>query len=291
MTAFKNCFFVSCHHRLRFLFLTLALQLCSTVASAADLHVAIASNFKFTLNSVIELIHKNASKDDSEYAGIEIITSSGSSGVLYAQIMKGAPYDVFLSADALRADKLIAQGIALAASRKVYARGQLALWCKKLGCKKLRCKKLRCKKLRNKNESLDIQLSKKFQQRYTLANPKLAPYGLAAKRVMQEIGSWREPDSQRIMAQNIAGAFQYIASGTVKLGWVSLSQLKQWQIKHPLKKNHIWIPPLEDYPAINQVAVVLKNSRHLDKAKWFIDKLSAPDVQSLIKLQGYLVNE
>jgi len=235
------------------------------------LHIAVASNFKQTLEVLI-----TAFQSQAENAQLQILSSSGSSGVLFAQITKGAPYDVFLSADAMRPDQLIEKGLALKHSRKVYAQGQIALWMPAYSAS-------------HEIAPLSIEVFAKGGQTYTLANPKLAPYGLAAKALMQEAGWWKAKDRQRIMAQNIAGAFQYIASGAVTLGWVAVAQLKAWEKQHALLPTSYWLPDTLDYPAIEQVAVRLKKSSKVSSAQSFFKFLSAPEAQSLIKSHGYLI--
>jgi len=253
------------------LLVVLALIISSNSASGQEkLHIAVASNFKDTLQSLVTLFqaYPHASKAN-------VIVSSGSTGVLYAQITKGAPYDIFLSADSERPDRLLASGLALKSNRRVYARGQIALWAP------------------NHLQAAGIELlsnrNSDSATRYTLANPKLAPYGLAAKVVMQKAGLWREADSARIQASNIAGAFQYIASSSVKLGWVAMSQLQAWKQKAPLPEQSYWLPELSDYPAIEQVAVQLARAKHPELASLFLAFLSAPEAQTLIKSYGYLV--
>jgi len=238
---------------------------------SGKLHIAVASNFKQTLAALIIQFQSQA-----DNAKLQILTSSGSSGVLFAQITKGAPYDVFLSADAMRPDQLIDKGLALKHSRKIYAQGQIALW-------------MPAYRSAHEEQPLSIQVFAKGEQTYSLANPKLAPYGQAAKAVMIAAGWWEEKDRQRIMAQNIAGAFQYIASGAVNLGWVAVAQLKAWEKQHTLLPTSYWLPDTLDYPAIEQVAVRLKKSTNLKSAELFFEFLSAPEAQNLIKSNGYLI--
>jgi len=234
---------------------------------AEVVHVAVASNFKDTFEALLPVIQAY-----SDFTALKIITSSGSSGVLFAQIIQGAPYDIFLSADLDRPNKLIERKLALASSKLIYARGQVALW------------------KRGSLDKVGFESLRKNDTRYTLANPKYAPYGQAAKSLMQNKNLWLIKDRKRITAHNIAGAFQYIASGTIELGWIAFSQLKQWQRSHTLSEQHYWLPKLSDYPAINQAAVILKRAKNKRLSTLFLEKLSAPEVKSLIESHGYIVN-
>jgi len=251
-----------------FYWILISTTLCINSVKAEVLHVAVASNFKSTFETILPVIQAFP-----VLSKLKIISSSGSSGVLYAQIIQGAPYDIFLSADLERPDKLIERKLALASSKLIYARGQVALW------------------QLNSQTPVGLELLRNNDKRYTLANPKYAPYGQAGKVLMQNNKLWLTQDVRRITAHNIASAFQYIASGTIELGWVAFSQLKQWQKKHPLTQQHYWLPQLDDYPAINQAAVMLSRTRNKDLSSLFLEKLSAPEVKSLIKSQGYIVPE
>jgi molybdate transport system substrate-binding protein len=232
------------------------------------LHIAVASNFKHSLQVLVP-----AFKTKMHLESLNVIISSGSSGVLFAQIKTGAPYDVFLSADAQRPDLLIEDGLADKSTRKVYARGQIVLWAPAY------------------QQGVEIGILKNSLVKFTLANPKLAPYGQAAKQLMLKAGLWKEHDGSRIVAQNIAGAFQYLASGIVKRGWVAFSQLQHWRKTHEVSLGSYWLPPLKDYPPIEQVAVKLSASARNEMADLFLRFLSLPEAHDLIKNDGYLVSE
>lgn len=232
---------------------------------SAPLHIAVASNFKQVHKALVSEF-----KRQSGSINPRIVTSSGSSGTLFAQIKHGAPYDVFLSADQMRPDKLINLGLAHKKSRTIYAQGQIALW------------------KPTASQPFDISIIKQDSDRYVLANPKLAPYGAASQAIMINAGLWKTKDNARIVAQNIASAFQYVASGSVKIGWVALSQLKNWEKKTPVLKHHYWLPPLNKYPVIHQVAVQLAHAKNKILAAKYLTYLTAPKAQTLIRSFGYL---
>ena len=98
----------------------LVLALAAGSAAAAEVKAAVAANFTATMK---ELAAKFEAK-----TGNKVTLSFGSSGKLYTQIVNGAPYDVFLSADAARPEKLEDEGGAVQGSRFTYAMGRLALW-------------------------------------------------------------------------------------------------------------------------------------------------------------------
>jgi len=235
---------------------------------ATKLHIAVASNFKHVHQALaFEFEALNSSRSDTP---TKIVSSSGSSGTLFAQIKHGAPYDLFLSADQMRPDKLIELGLALKQSRTVYAQGQIALWQPK------------------STTPFDINIFKTHTDKYVLANPKLAPYGAASQVIMKKSGFWPRKDHSRIVAQNIATAFQYVASGSIKIGWVAFSQLKNWEQRTSISRHSYWLPPINDYPVIHQVAVQLVRAKNKTLAAEYLSFLSAPKAQTLIKSFGYL---
>jgi molybdate transport system substrate-binding protein len=105
---------------------------------------------------------------------------------------------------------------------------------------------------------------------------------------MKTSNFWPEKNHSRIMAQNIATAFQYVASGSIKMGWVAFSQLQQWEKKSSISKHSYWLPPLNSYPVIHQVAVQLTRAENNTLAAAYLAFLSAPKAQTLIRSFGYL---
>jgi len=256
--------------------LLIGLSACIPLQSPAEsLHIAVASNFKHTHQALVNAFYQSLS--ESEAPDIKIQTSSGSSGTLFAQIKNGAPFDVYLSADAARPDRLITLGLASQKSRRVYAQGQIVLW--QPGATKAVSIHSLIDTLNNKSA------------RYVLANPDLAPYGAAAKVLMERHGAWKPRDPSRITAHNIATAFQYLASGTVPIGWVAMSQLRSWQQQHPVNSQSYWLADVNDYPKIQQVAVTLNRSDNKALATKFMSFMAAPDALSLIRSHGYLLPE
>lgn len=139
---------------------------CSSIVAAEEVRVAVASNFLATLNEII----MNFQTD----TGHTILVSSGSSGKLYAQIKNGAPFDVLFSADVERPQMLEAEGLAVKGSRFVYAVGRLTLWSPDSNIV---------------NGDGQAVLSKGSFEHLAIANPKTAPYGMAAEQTLKKLGS------------------------------------------------------------------------------------------------------
>lgn len=234
--------------------------------NAETLRIAVASNFNHTFRTI-----KAEFEQVSQH---RIRTSYGSTGQLYAQILHGAPFDIFLAADTDRPQKLIRKDLAQASNSLLYARGRLALWAP------------------NQNANMLLQQNNSTKSRLAIANPKLAPYGAASKALLKTLGLWQMWEKQLLRAQNINQAYQFVATGNATLGFISYSQLiHARRTRHnslvEIDPQHLWTPALESYPPILQQAVILKKSNDLLAAKEFLNFLSSEEIKALIKSHGY----
>lgn len=149
-------------HQLGYLVIIVCLIL-SSKAAADPLTIAVASNFRGPIEEITQQFKAKIGQD--------IRLSTSSSGKLFAQIAHGAPFHVFLSADQKTPHRLEAEGFAVKGSRFTYAIGRLVLWSNRPGFEVTSEKVL---------SNADIE-------RLAIANPKLAPYGLAAKQTLQKL--------------------------------------------------------------------------------------------------------
>ncbi len=226
-------------------------------SQASEITVAVASNFSSTIKAI--------AKQFEEDRGHKVYVSVGSSGRHYAQIKNGAPYDVFLSADAHRPTLLEEQGIAVAKSRFTYALGRIVLW--------------------SPDKTLiddqgHILRDPQFKH-IAMANPKLAPYGRSAKEIIDAIGLWDALSNHIVQGENIGQTFQFVKSGNAQLGFVAWSQIKQSGIT--AEGSH-WQVPEALYTPIEQQAVLLNDN---PVAIEFIAYLQNDSVRSVIRDAGY----
>jgi molybdate transport system substrate-binding protein len=243
-----------------------ALSICSSfagVAHAEELNVAVAANFLGTLQRLAPLFEKAT--------GHKLVPSPGSSGQIYAQIQRGAPYDVFLSADSDRPAKLEAEGLAVKGSRFTYAIGRLVLWSPKPSV------------VDAKGEVL-----KKPQLGFvSLADPKTAPYGAAAEQALTAL-KLLEPlraASKLVYGESIAQAQQFVISGHAELGFVALSQVTDAAGK--VSGSH-WLVPDALYKRLDQDAVVLSGSSKKSLAQQFLGWLRTDaKATALVRASGY----
>lgn len=184
-------------------FAALLLMSCLVgVTGAAEVRVAVAANFATTLHAL--------AGDFSAATGHRLQVSSGSTGKHYAQIRNGAAFDVFLAADSARPARLEAEGVGVAGSRFTYAVGRLALWVPG----------------ESAPDPAERYLQTSASGRFAIANPRLAPYGQAARQVLQGWGLWDRLQGRLVRGENAAQAFQFVATGNAPAGLVALSQLR-----------------------------------------------------------------
>lgn len=205
--------------------------------------VAVATNFAKVAEGLLPAF--------TAATGYQITLSSGSTGQLYSQITNGAPYDAFLAADQARPALLEAAG--LSRKRVTYARGLLAL-------------------MKADGVATEASLSEDFAH-LAIANPLLAPYGLAAKQALTELGQWERLSPRIVMGQNVGQAFALVASGNAELGLVALSYAREGA----------WDVPEGLYAPILQDAVLLAQN---EAAAAFLDHL-ASEAQPAIRAAGY----
>ncbi|MCB0367306.1 MAG: molybdate ABC transporter substrate-binding protein [Bdellovibrionaceae bacterium] len=226
-------------------------------AASEDLHVAVAANFSRTFKTL-------AQKFEQE-SGHKILISSGSSGNQYAQILNGAPFHVFLSADSLRPQKLEEAKKIVTGTRFTYALGILALW--------------------TSRQNLDLQEGEILKStglgHIAVANPRLAPYGMAAEQTLKAFGLWDEKKGQLVRGENVNQAFQYVESGNAQVGFVALSQVLSLAES---KRGQYWKVPSQYYRPIEQQAVQLKDSK---AAKELLAFLKSPESRKIIEASGY----
>lgn len=240
----------------------LFLVLFSNYADAKpEIRIAVAANFHHTLSKLLEQ-YPNANN-------INITLSSGSSGLLYAQIVKGAPFDMFFSADSERPKQLEKKG--LSQLRATYARGKLVLWPTTM------------------NSSIEETLANN-NGRLAMAQPKLAPFGLAAQQTLQKVNLLASANKQLVFGNNVNQTFQFIDSGNAKLGFVSESVLLQVAQKQPAQSdkylNYSVVPKHLYHPIVQQL-VWLSRSGDKTEIKGVIDYLLSRAVQQQLSSMGY----
>ena len=242
-------------------FLLISIGLSFTQIAADEIKVAVASNFYPAIKEVL-LQYELKNYQSSENHKITLI--SGSSGKHYAQILNGAPFDIFFSADKVRPILLEKKGISETGSRFTYALGRLVLWSSLDGF-----------------VEKDEQLYSNDLRFLAIANPKIAPYGVAAREALISMNLWEDLQSKLVRGENIAQTFQFINSGNAKLGFISYSQLMN--PSYPVVGS-FWEVPQTLYTPIEQQVVLLKKS---SLAKDFLSFFESDESLNIISKYGY----
>ena len=242
-------------------FLLISIGLSFTQIAADEIKVAVASNFYPAMKEIALQYELKKSKTSENH---KIVLIPGSSGRHYAQIMNGAPFDLFFSADKVRPILLEKKGISENGSRFTYALGKLVLWSSLDG-------------FVEKEE----RLYHKDLRFIAIANPKIAPYGVAAKEALISINLWEDMKSKLIRGENIAQTFQFVNSGNAKLGFVSYSQLMN--PNYPIGGS-FWEVPQSLYTPIEQQVVLLKKSI---LGKDFLSFIESDESLNIISKYGY----
>lgn len=237
--------------------LVVALQ--AAPARAAEALVAVASNFSATAEALAQRFEAQT--------GHTITFSFGSTGKLYAQIAHGAPFDAFLAADEERPARAEAEGHALPGSRFTYAEGKLVLWSPVAG----------------RFEEGEAWLMQQDFRRLAIANPKTAPYGRAARDLLEQLGIIDQVQKRLVRGESIAQAFQFAATRNTDAGLVALAQLSD----EDRQNGSYWPVPEHYYEPIYQQAVLLMRGQDNEAARDWLEFLQQPEALELIEQHGY----
>src|SRR5262245_16451969 len=209
---------------------------------AEQVNVAAASDLNFAI--------KEISQQFERQTGHKVLLTLGSSGNFYAQIVNGAPFDVFLSADLNYPKQLENAGRAVPGSTFIYGVGGIALWVPKSANIKL--------------EALGMKaLLDPGVRKIAIANPEHAPYGRAAVAAMQYANVYDLVKSKLVLGENISQAAQFVQFGAADVGVIGLSIA----MSEPMQRTGTyWQIPRESYPPLQQGAVLLKRAGPAAKA-------------------------
>lgn len=237
----------------------LLLFLPSSGLRADQALVAVATNFVASLERL---------RPEFEAAsGHSLLLAGGSTGKLYAQIVRGAPFDVFVAADRERPRLLEESGHAVPGSRFTYARGRLALW--------------------SADSSLigddgTSSLREANFRTLAIANPETAPYGAAAVEVLEELGLYLSLRSRLVLGENVGQTFAFVATESAQVGLVALSNVLSWE-----GRGSLWRVPQELHSPIHQDVVVLTHGVSNPAALEFMNYLRSSEFQQSIRPLGY----
>lgn len=250
---------------IRLLVLVLLLSQASKgVAERAT--IAVASNFQSTFNLL--------AKEFRQHSPHELRVIVASTGILFNQITHGAPFDVLLAADSMHPAELEKNGFGTKESRFTYGIGRLAL--------------ILYKEPESVNDQASevsemlIDLLTRSTGKIAIANPKFAPFGVAARETLEYLDLWSAIQPRLVLGANIAQSFQFVSTGNAESGLVALSQVLSNEA--PTK---YWEIPAGWHQPIRQQAILLQSGRNNKAALSFLDFLKKQQAKLIIKNQGY----
>jgi molybdate transport system substrate-binding protein len=232
-------------------------------AKESKLTVAAAASLRFALPEIIAAFEK-------EKKGTKVEAIYGSSGSLSQQIAAHAPFDVFLSADENYAVELVRQRHGVGGSILRYATGRLALWVPR-------------------DSPLDISkgmevLSDPSVKKIAIANPKLAPYGVAAEESLKSAGIYEAVKDRLALGENIAQTAQFVESGAAQAGLIALSLVVAPEMKD---KGHSWTVPESSHTPIVQSGCISAYSKDQRLAEAFMAFLQSDPAREVLRRDGF----
>jgi molybdate transport system substrate-binding protein len=205
------------------------------------------------------------------HPGITVQTTFGASGKLAQQILEGAPFDVFFSADESFALKLENAGKLVAGTRQLYAVGRLVVWVpSRLG---LDARKLGLKVLNDPNI-----------KRIAIANPEVAPYGKAAISLLEGAKLLKTLKPKLIYGENVAQAAQF-ALTAADAGIVGLATAMNEAMN---KGGNYWLAPLESHKRLNQTFGIVKGGDR-PEVRAFVQNLASKESRGILERFGFLI--
>jgi molybdate transport system substrate-binding protein len=235
------------------------LMMGAAAARAADVQVAVAANFTEPAKEIAAAF--------AAETGNHVALSFGSSGQFYTQITHGAPFEVFLSADADRPKRAETDGVGVPGTRFTYAIGRLVLWSETPGLV----------------DDQGAVLGRGAFDKLAIADPTAAPYGVAAIQTMRRLGVYDRIKSKIVMGTSLTQTYEFVRTGAAELGFVALSQViddrhgSRWQV------------PEADHALIDQQAILLWTGARDPAARAFLEFLKGPEARAIIKRYGYEV--
>jgi molybdate transport system substrate-binding protein len=226
-------------------------------ALAGETKVAVAANFTEPAKEIAAAFQKAT--------GDTATLSFGASGAFYTQMTQGAPFEVFLSADADRPKKIQDDGLGVPGSRFTYAIGRLVLYSATPGLV----------------DPAGAVLKTGSFAKLSIADPTAAPYGLAAMQAMTKLGVLATLTPKIVKGSSITQAYQFVATGAAELGFVALSQVVN------VPGGSRWLVPATLHAPIDQQAVLLRVGATNPAARAFMKFLQSPAALAIIKRYGY----
>ena len=225
--------------------------------------VAVAANMKPAFEEL-------AARFQAAHPGVEVKATYGASGNFFAQIANGAPFDLFLSADAEFPARVVEKGLA-DGKAFTYAYGKLVVWVPKSSKLDLDGKGL-------------AALTDPSVQKIAIASPEVAPYGRAAKAALEQAGLYQALKDRIVTGQSVSQAAQFVQSGNAQAGFVPLSLARTPPLS---EQGRAWPVPPSSYARIEQAGVVVKGAKEAALARELAAFIAGAGARDVLERYGY----
>jgi molybdate transport system substrate-binding protein len=242
------------------LMLAFASTLFFGAAQAGEVTVAVAANFTAPMQQIAKAFEQDT--------GHKAQLAFGATGKFYAQIKNGAPFAVLLAADDETPARLEKEGLAIAGTRFTYATGRLALWSKQANVV---------------DDKGEVLRSSSFQK-IAIADPKFAPYGIAAMEVISKLGVQASVVPKLVQGESIGQTYQFVSTENAQLGFVALSQIS---LDGRISQGSAWVVPQSMHTPLKQDAVLLNAGKDNAAAHALLKYLQADKAKAIITRYGY----
>ena len=243
----------------------LAGSLIGAATQAGEVMVAVAANFTAPMQKIAQAFEQDT--------GHKAQLAFGATGKFYAQIKNGAPFAVLLAADDETPARLEKEGLVVAGSRLTYATGRLALWSKSPNMV---------------DDKGDVLRSNSFNKlgihKIAIADPKLAPYGIAAMEVINKMGVQAVVTPKLVQGESIGQTYQFVSTENAQLGFVALSQIS---FDGRITQGSAWVVPQSMHTPLKQDAVLLNPGKDNTAALALLKYLQADKAKTIIRQYGY----
>lgn len=231
-------------------------------APAAELTIAAASDLNFVMQELAARFEKTT--------GEKVKLTFGSSGNFFAQIQNGAPYDLFFSADVKYPLALEREGLVEPGTMYRYAVGKIVIWV---------LTESKVDLTRGLPALLDAGVRK-----IAIANPAHAPYGSAAVAALNYAKLYDKVAGKLVFGENISQTAQFVLTGNADAGIIALSLAAAPSMKG---KGRFYAIPQDEYPPLEQAAVIVRSSHEKKRARRFLEFLRRPESIALMKQYGF----
>jgi molybdate transport system substrate-binding protein len=235
-------------------------------AQRRPVRIAAASDLRFGLDEIVARLRQ-------VQPALDVQVTYGSSGTFFAQLVNGAPFDLFMSADTDYPRQLAARGLIREGSEFTYAIGRLAVWVPAASPLDVR------------KNGFQVLVDPRVRH-VSIANPATAPYGRAAEAAMRQAMVYERVKPALVLGENVAQALQFVQSGSAEAGVVALSLAIAPTVKD---RGRYWIVPLELYPRMEQGGVILRAAADADAASIVRAFLIGDEGRSILKRYGFFL--